>query len=325
MRHRLLNWLYNLVPQWEQYQQAYRHEKALGVQPLDWFCRLYVPLYRMLALPLIRRHELESDRYPLEIMNDDDVLEMIEFCLVIEKFLDSHYWPKFQHLVQQKTAPSHFPHASMQQAVGQNMAKLDTQAWLQELFTAGHDHPRPTPSLADRMENIGHSRIRTLNPVIEFAAPRYLGKTLARITQAMDKRWLKQVRPTEKRQTHKEQRQKQWLQTLAKKADQIRLSERESWEYAKLLEKFQGKQAALPVYKNIIENNPTHTKALFAIGRILLHFDKPQAGIKAVEKAVALDNSLANNGYKMIENYFAKRGKTENANVYRQKAISMGA
>ncbi len=110
----------------------------------------------------------------------------------------------------------------------------------------------------------------------------------------------------------------QKLQFLQEKAQKQPLTNEEAWNRACWTEEFNGQEVALPLFKEILETNPSHAAANYAIGQILLQKDD-ETGIFFIEKAMENYPDYAIDGCYLIYHYLTKHEKTKEAKAYQKR------
>ena len=179
------NWLYQLRAIWPQYCVA---PAAAGIafQPVSWFFSVYAPLYEVISLPAARRDELAADSYAMEVCSDAEVLETITIETVCRLYLEEKYWPVFRRFSARAREAILQPHTGMASVM---RAGLRGDRGLQWLMKAMAREPRwddPMPSLARRVENIGHLETRMGEIAAVSAAAVYLGSASETLEAALD-------------------------------------------------------------------------------------------------------------------------------------------
>jgi hypothetical protein len=201
------NWLYQLRAIWQQYRVIYSKQKSYGFEPLKWYFAAYAPLYTMVSLYAARLDELNADSYAMEVFNHEDVLEMITADALCRWYLQHQFWPAVYKIasVDKKSLPT--PHKKMASAVQalKNGEKLD--ALIERIYKGKPQPGDTTPSLPDRMKNIGHDKPRMKNQTAGNAAEFYLGTSCKGVIDVIDKLWLKSF--LDERKRHRQKKQKQ--------------------------------------------------------------------------------------------------------------------
>ena len=112
------------------------------------------------------------------------------------------------------------------------------------------------------------------------------------------------------------------LVELQQKADFADLNDNEAWELAYLTEKLEDKSLAITLYQQVLKQNPNHAKTLFAVGRILIS-KKDASGVKALERAMALDKGCIAQGCWMLAKYFKAIGDDARSKQYLERAANI--
>ena len=101
-------------------------------------------------------------------------------------------------------------------------------------------------------------------------------------------------------------REQQRLRALFEKSRKTRLDLPGARELASLVERCYGKEKAIPLYRQLLANNPGDANVSFAAGRFLLSVDDPQ-GVKALQRAMRLDPRFSEPASNLIETFNAAR------------------
>jgi Zn-dependent protease with chaperone function len=202
----ITNWLYQLRPIWQQYRVIYRKQKDFGFEPLKWYFAAYAPFYTMISLHAARLDELNADTYAMELFNHEVVLEMITADALCRWYLQNQFWPAVYKIASVETRSLPKPHTKMASAVLaiRNGEKLDNL--IDKVY---REKPRPgdaTPSLQDRIKNIGHDKPYMEKQTTENAAVFYLGTSVNGVIDVIDKLWLKSFLEQRKRRPQKKQK-----------------------------------------------------------------------------------------------------------------------
>lgn len=179
------NWLYQLRRIWPQYSVA-TEAAAPGFQPVRWFFSVFAPFYEVISLPAARLDELAADSYAMEVCSDAEVLDTITIETVCRLYLEEKYWPVFRRFSARAREAILQPHTGMASVM---RAGLRGDRGLQWLMKAMAREPRwddPMPSLARRVENIGHLETRMGKIAAVSAAAVYLGSACEALEAALD-------------------------------------------------------------------------------------------------------------------------------------------
>ncbi|UCB55651.1 MAG: hypothetical protein JSW45_03740 [Thiotrichales bacterium] len=195
----LANWLYQLRATWQQYRACYSQQKGFGIEPLKYFFAVYSPLYSAASTWAARQDELNADSYAMELYNDEEVREMITADALCRWYLNNQFWPAVDKVASTESKSPPLPHVRMAAAAYSGMAGEKLNALMARIIKHKPASNDALPSLQDRIENIGHDKVRLLKPAKEIAAVHYLGKSLKPVIDLIDKLWLKQRLENRKR------------------------------------------------------------------------------------------------------------------------------
>lgn len=195
IHNRHIGWLASLCQAWQHYHQAFKQQKSPLARPLQWLFAIYAPFYTALAFYAVRQNELEADRYALDIANDDEIASLFSQLIVTETFLKTRFWPKISQLARRESQPEHRPYASMVQVLRRGLNREAMQQWIKDAFDSPSDVKDPTPLLQQRLENIGHHKPTSPQPIKETAADTFLDPTVKqKIVDKFDQRWLAKLK-----------------------------------------------------------------------------------------------------------------------------------
>lgn len=187
----LLAWVCYLRPVWTQFPGA-------RAAPGHWlfipwcvggFFRVYAPLYAYCTRLAARLHQHETDRYALEVINDEDLMQLLVATTLAERFLTRHFWPKIRSLVGRADGPPVRPHASMASSYRRGLDRATAERWLREALDLDPAPDAAAASLSRRLEAIGHDAARVLLAPEKSAAESLLGPLLPALQQALDRPW----------------------------------------------------------------------------------------------------------------------------------------
>jgi hypothetical protein len=172
-RNPLGNWLYQLRQVWPQYAIA-TNAADPGFQPVRWFFRVFAPLYERISRPAARLDELAADSYAMEVCSDQEMLDTISTETVCRLYLEEKYWPTYRKLTAHVREIMPKPHAGMASVLRVGLQGDRGQEWLMKAMEREPRVDDPMPSLAKRVENIGHRKPHMDGIAPESAATVYL-------------------------------------------------------------------------------------------------------------------------------------------------------
>ncbi|HED18456.1 MAG TPA: hypothetical protein ENI74_03020 [Gammaproteobacteria bacterium] len=193
-RSRLNSWLYSLRDMWDQYISSCATLSTLFTRPVCSFFQSYAPFYRSFSVGIARCSELDADLYALEAINDRDVARGVTCQILTEAYLRRTYWPEVLEMAGKTGKSESLPHAGMAKVFENGLSDDDVKATLEQVKKRKRDRKSAMPSLADRLENIGHQKPLLPKPLPVTAARFYLGGAYDRCIEVIDKRSVQKVR-----------------------------------------------------------------------------------------------------------------------------------
>lgn len=183
-------WMLHLHYQWAAYAENLDRNGGLILKPLTFFFRYYSPWYNAISFFAARRAETRSDRYTLEVMEDDDAIESIIHTIIYQSFLREKYWPLVRKQSVDGKHRVFLPYKKMSQTLRKNLKQDDIKRWVRvELRKFGNTR-RTLPPLQTRLHLLGHE-----NPVYppalkDTAAEHYLDHSMHQLLiRSFDSSW----------------------------------------------------------------------------------------------------------------------------------------
>jgi hypothetical protein len=233
-RNPLLHWLHQLNSAWRQYHNCVSGRRAPDMQLVEMFYSAYSLLYAKILEPVARLDGLSADSYTLKVVNDEDVVESIEYLFVAGMFIEKMFWPKLREVARKQRNYKLFPFATLAKVGLSSLAKLDINAWLEKEMASGSSPRWGVASMPVRMAGLGHDKIYELKIVAESAADVYIGQSLAKVITAIDHYWQKNTIPAWQKLDDRLRREHALMATLAAKYKSRDYSFSELRQYLKL-------------------------------------------------------------------------------------------
>ena len=303
------------------YRQYFDKDQSLFSLPLRLFFKLYQPVYTSTSIFASQWDELEADRYSLEIYSGAELLETMLAATACKQFLKKRYWPEVVKRLQKESPQKSLPHTRMSSVMRRALAGNKTNALLHKVFKTDFDGKTQTMPLKKRMENIGYDDLQTPPLLIKNASHELLGSGEKKMIDFMDKLWVSRNLIDWKNVQRKRSQKQAILSQLDKQSVNRLLTSDELWKQARLTEKLHNETAAIPFYKALLQKDATHSKGLFAYGRILLRCADTN-GIKLLEQAMAIDANLTPQACTLLFKFLLKHGQKQRAMLYRNRGLS---
>jgi hypothetical protein len=230
-------------------------------------------------------------------------------------YLDSQYWEKLWAGVRDRAEPPTTPFSDLLARCRELPADVG-KAYAKVALDAKPDLNDTHPSLAERLQALGVPA-RTRFALERSAADELLGPALAALAQEQDRRWHEQVAPAWRERHAAVAEDRKRFAAIEAQAAAGELPLEAAWERARLAESLDGRFAALPLYRQLVERHPEHAPAVYAYGRMLVQGGDAQ-GVAMVEKAMALDADAHQSGAELLFEFC--RGRKDVAGMDRWQA-----
>jgi len=187
-------WMLSLHRQWADYHYYLERSGGLILKPLTFFFRYYSPLYNTVSFFAARRAEIRSDRYTLEVMEDDDAINSIIQTIIFQNFLREKYWPQVVNQPKDGKHRVFLPYKKMSQTMRKNVKQTDIERWVELELQKFGDTSTTLPPLKTRLHLLGHIKPAYPPALEETAAESYLDESMQQLLiNSFDKSWLRQA------------------------------------------------------------------------------------------------------------------------------------
>jgi len=298
-------WIYRVRLGWARLNEKLREEEHGGsflfLPFFDWFA----PRFAAYSFVMARQQEYEADQHSAQLVEPINLAHALVRLDLKSYELNNIYWPKILSQADSSPVPISEPYkrlGSSQHRVLPNEAS----DWLRDSLARKSDTADTHPCLKDRLVALGIEP--SLPPVLgESAADKLLGSKQFELAEKFDEHWRSAVEDWWKERHEYAQESKE---KLSKYHDTSAsgLSDEEYWEYAQLTEEFEDQDAAMNMYRHLIEKHENHAGAEFSMGRILLTQENTN-GIQHIERAMDLDANAIQPGCEMIVNFLFRNGR----------------
>jgi hypothetical protein len=245
---------------WAKYNESLSKYKKFGTSPLRWFFKPYSRIFKLIASPAIRLEEMEADLFALEYINDREVFDALKSKAISDTFLKSHYWPSVREMVMKHPNVAIKPFANLEKSIRTEAAQSNRKKWLREAYLTAHCPGDLMPDFRQRMQFMGHGKVKTIPVLGMNSAEKYLGDTKKNIIPIIDKLWRSTTLSVWVREYKEQRRDIGKIKDLTKKAQQNILWPKDIICYACLAKKLRGYSMASSVNKlmrrNIVNMTP---------------------------------------------------------------------
>lgn len=304
VRADVAGWIGQLVRSWETYRVAVAGKWSPAALLYRGLLAWYAPMLTALAKRLDSGHRLRRDHYALEIASDDLVVEMLAGEVVMQRFLQDHYWPTVYRTAEHSATPNFKVFRNLE-AVFRRRAGHDTvQTWVREAFVGKWRSDDRDPGLRARLHEIGHSDIAYRHPEGRSAAQALLGASYQWVIDRCDARWAEEHQEEWRQRHEKSRRQYERLDTLRDVMQKHGLHGEEAMTYAGLIKRYGTPEEALAAYEAVLRLNPDDARINFGAGKFLLSRGEAR-GVKVLEHAMALDKRYVDPACRLISAFVA--------------------
>jgi Zn-dependent protease with chaperone function len=311
-------WIYRIRKTWAQLAQQIAMRSQWSAFLFRGFFAWYAPFFSAYSFVFARANEYEADRFAAEAVGADVAGAALISVEMKAQHLSSVFWPEFERQVEMVPEPPTPPHAAMAQFFGGSASRgeaSDLKALLARQTGLADTHP----SLADRLKALGCAPI-PCEPVETTAAAHFLDASLSRIVQQIDATWRSWAMPRWQERYADAAAARNQLQALRTKAGTEPLNGEECRDFATLTERFDGDDAALPLYRGVLAKRPADALISYLLGRLLLRRSDDE-GIALIDAAMDADSDAILSGCDLIYGYLRPRERYSDAERYRDRWI----
>jgi len=187
-------WMLSLHRQWAEYHYYLERSGDLILKPLAFFFRYYSPLYNTVSFFAARRAETRTDRYTLEVMEDDDAITSMIQAIIFQNFLREKYWPQVLNQPKDGKHRVFLPYKKMSQTIRNSVKRNDIERWVEQELRKFGDTSTTLPPLKTRLHLLGHIK-PVYPPALEkTAAEHYLDFSMQQLLiNSFDKSWMRKA------------------------------------------------------------------------------------------------------------------------------------
>ncbi len=322
---RFAGWIYRVrkthTQIWERLHQG-------GVQGssiiFEWFFKWYFPFFNAYSFVLARMDEYEADRCAAELAGAKNAAEALINVEVKARFLESDFWPNVYKQVTHKIEPPAAVYANMSSALVSSLPAENVTKWFDQALKQKTNNADTHPCLSDRLAALGYlpnkqQKLSVPPPVKLSAADQLLGILSNRLIDYFSNNWKQEISTGWRQKYAYVQESLKQLQSLEEKAEKQSLTEEEAWNRACWTLELKGDEVAIPLFREILKEQPDHAAANYNLGQMLLQ-KNDESGIDYIEKAMKKDPGSVVQGCDLIYYFLMQQEKVEEAKVYQKRA-----
>ena len=302
VRTDVAGWITQMARTWRLYRSAVATQWTPAALLYRAFLSWYAPLLTLVAKRLDRHHRLLRDHYALEVASDDLVLEMIAGEMVMQRFLNTIYWPTVYKTAEHSSTPNFKVFRNLETVFRRRVSQDEIQVWVREAFVGKWQSDEDDPGLKARLREVGHSDIHYQRSDAPGAAQVLLGSSYQWVIDRCDARWAEDHREEWAERHHKTRRQYGKLDMLRDVLQRHGLKGEEAMQYAALVKRYGTPDEAREAYDTILKLNPNDARINFGVGKYLLA-QKDARGVKILEHAMKLDKRFVDPACRLISGF----------------------
>lgn len=311
-------WIYRVRATWYQLMEAFARSERWGAVIFNHFFGWYVPYFGAYSFALARTHEYDADRSSAEAVGAREIADVLVNLQIYGSYLQEKFWTNvFKRAEVERELPS--PYSNLHRAFREELKPEHTGVWYERALRERPTSEDVHPSLAERLTALGEEP-RPPAPVEETAAAAFFGESLPGLTKRIDAEWQSNVASAWAERHEYAKKSQLSLQELDERAANKELSVEDAWQGACWTEEFRDETAAFTLYREILERDPEHTGARFAIGRLMLARGE-ESGVGEIEQAMEKDTAYVLAGCELLYGFFRERGREKDAKSYYERGV----
>ena len=318
-------WIYRVRRTWSQLLDTLEEKRSWGTFVFRRFFEWYAPYFNAYSFVLARAHEYEADAASARAAGNRASGLALANLSVAGRYLDESYWPGLYERASREPRPpesAFVPMAHTLRGAGEDAEFL---RWLDDALAYEGDPTDTHPPLSRRLAALGLGAAEVTADVAArrngsapalSAAQRYLGALEGTVAEQLDREWRASVSPAWQQRYVEAERAQRRLAELDGLAEP---SLEELIERAALVEEYRGGEEALARYRDVLECEPEHGLARFAVGRLLLARGSDE-GLDQLERAMASEPEAVLPACEVAYEYLVGQGRREEAERYGVRA-----
>jgi Zn-dependent protease with chaperone function len=321
---RLTAWIYRTRQRWAQIAHALEGGHKDGPSPFKWFAAWYTPYFGAYSMVLARRHEFEADRLAAAVVGTDAMADALVALRLRGRAMQIDFWtPLGQEANRTPDVPTDVFERLTERAAGALTADR-ALPWLEEDLRAPTEIGDTHPSLAARMTALVGENVAIAERLGRAAQDRadhsaasvYLGSGGLQCAAKISALWAERAAEAWRQQYERHAQAAQALEEIQQGGTDTVES---MWTRVALTRDVHGFDAAVPLIEQLLERDPSHVPARYALGVALLGRGD-EAGIAHVEFAMARDHAAVLPGCEVVRDYLVRAGRADEAEQYIARA-----
>ncbi|MFC4160795.1 M48 family metallopeptidase [Chitinimonas lacunae] len=311
-------WIYHQRQLWRQLAERLGEVGWLG-WTLRPFLFHYWPHFDAYTFVFCRNEEFQADRLAAEVAGPRHTADALLAMHLRADFLEKDFWPRQLAVAEREPAPVGRPFATLPLALRASFDEAIDRDRLRALLAVKRSRHDTHPTLTERLVAL-QMGARVVPPPEHSAAERVLGHRAVDWARLLDERWREEIhgwwRDEFRAAERAQERLRQWDEVSPGPAGA-------RFEYAVLTERYRPDSDPVPLYQNVLQQDPHHMGAHYAIGRLLVakgHID----GLHHLDYAAHGDNlELSWAACQHAARFLESRGQEVAARRYQERAEAL--
>jgi hypothetical protein len=254
---RITFFIYKADRLWSLYNRALGKSKHIGLFIPRILFRLYSPLLHIVVAPALRWEEMEADLCALDYINEREVFDALKSRVISDFFMERCYWPNVKKMVLKNPEGAVKPFENLEKIIRSTLNMQGRKKWMENACRQKQLPGDVIPIFRQRMEHMGHSKIKSIPVPAASALEELLGDGRKNVIAIIEKLWSSTMRSQWVREHKEKCRQLEKIKKLSQKSRQGVLWPAEILSYALLDRKVRGnpiKDSVLKITRRNIRN-----------------------------------------------------------------------
>lgn len=313
---RLRGWVYRVRASWSRLAARLEQEEHWSRFVFQRFFHWYAPFFSAWSYALARQDEYEADRASAELTSPEVAGASLVGGEVRSRFLQERFWPAIYARAEELASPDAVdPFETLPGEIAA-IDPEDAQAWLDAGLAVQTTVDDTHPCLRERLAAL-EVEPRIPAPPATSAAQELLGKALSGLKARLAEIWRFEAAEWWNGRYEYVTAARKRLGELASVDD---LRPAEAWERAQLTEELEGADAALPLYRDLVEEDLEDASASFALGRLLLARGD-ETGLVHLDHAMELAPDAIVPCCELACDFLGRRGRPADSVPYRERCL----
>ena len=325
---RFAGWIYRLRQTWIQILEKVQHNQRRGVEVIfEKFFNWYAPYFSAYSFVLARVHEYDADQCAVQLSGKQMAAQALISLELKSRVVEQKFLPDLFKKADDEPDPPKDAFTRMLSALAAPVEDDQRKLWFAESLMKRHNYDDTHPALVDRLAALGYPELKDAASLESFAIDdsaaradrQLLNFAPADLIGMRNRTWVERVRPQWDERYQFVREAEKSLVELAKKAESQPLTVDEMWERARFMLGTKGYEPAVPLLRDVLQQQSGHAAANYTLGEALLAL-QDEVGIKHVEQAMQTDMSAVPAGCQMIYGFLTQKGRDADAEKYRERA-----